>query len=73
MQLLVGAVQVFLHLLQRLHMAGAGNVGAFGSRLPASHGQQLLAQCIQPVAGLGRKNQRLIARRICRRMNCYDL
>ena len=53
MQLLVGAVQVLLHLLQRLHVAGAGNVGAFGGGLPASHGQKLPAQRIQAITRLG--------------------
>ena len=42
-----------LHLLQRLHVAGAGNVGAFGGGLPASHGQKLPAQRIQAITRLG--------------------
>ncbi len=50
-------------LLQRLHMAGAGDVGAFGGGLPAGHGQQLLAQGVEAIAGFGRQHQRGLAAR----------
>ena len=54
MQLGVGDVQVLFDLLQCLHMAGAGDVGAFGGGLLAGDGQQLLAQGVEAVTGFGR-------------------